>query len=400
MRSKSIVRSVLATALLGSLILLFQNCSDPGFKALGLKQSLGSTGTSGDIDVPPVQPYDPTGTLLIVPAGKVAVLFAQGHVGRTLMSCDDGQSWIHDRSDNDAAVCYETTNSNFVECDHSALSANGIDFGDGYFFASFGHGEPGTARISEDGFTWRTIATGNTDAGISYYKGVLNWFAGGYQRSLDLGVTFTNNNSAIPFYFISRTSHRFENYIVVSGDDPNGIISNDSGKTWKKADLGGMQWSRNVFISKGRGMLVAVSALASGTASNAYVMYSKDDGLTWTGKIIYTQAGYGPGWSNMIFDGTKFMGWFNQQMWSSADGINWTATDVLPKLNITNGPITRSAAGTYVAIPGDFGGSYFRQKMYRSADGINWTAVDPTKYKGGHPIFHMAAGYADPAACR
>jgi hypothetical protein len=86
-------------------------------------------------------------------------------------------------------------------------------------------------------------------------------------------------------------------------------------------------------------------------------------------------------------------------MWSSADGKDWTSTPLVPKVNITSGPIARGASGTLVAIPREYQGSYTRQKIYRSTDGITWTPVDPTKYKGGHPIYFMSVGYVDPAAC-
>ncbi len=88
--------------------------------------------------------------------GLVPVFFAQGHLGRTVISCDDGKTWLHDRSDDDAGQCW-VAGANSVECDHQPTSNAGIDSGDGWLFASFGHGSNGTVRASRDGAQWKII---------------------------------------------------------------------------------------------------------------------------------------------------------------------------------------------------------------------------------------------------
>jgi len=49
-------------------------------------------------------------------AGSTPVFVAQGHAGRTTVSCDDGNTWVANRSDNDSIVCF----TNGVDCDHQS----------------------------------------------------------------------------------------------------------------------------------------------------------------------------------------------------------------------------------------------------------------------------------------
>src|SRR5262245_52167588 len=69
--------------------------------------------------------------------GLVPVFVAQGHVGRTTISCDDGRTWVGNRSDDDSIRCFSG-----VDCDHHPGAAHGVVFGHGWFFATFGWGQP------------------------------------------------------------------------------------------------------------------------------------------------------------------------------------------------------------------------------------------------------------------
>ncbi|MDX2054000.1 MAG: hypothetical protein SFV15_16480 [Polyangiaceae bacterium] len=82
---------------------------------------------------------------------------AVGDVGRSTISCDDGQSWVANRSDDDARRCWSQTNG---DCDHDPGQARGLAFHAGQFVASFGWTNGGsTIRTSADGVNWTTVFT-------------------------------------------------------------------------------------------------------------------------------------------------------------------------------------------------------------------------------------------------
>ncbi len=68
---------------------------------------------------------------------KVDVFVAAGKMGRTVMSINDGVSWIHDLSDDDSARCWcDKDDPRYVECDHDPRSFTGLDVSaDGWFYA-------------------------------------------------------------------------------------------------------------------------------------------------------------------------------------------------------------------------------------------------------------------------
>ncbi len=112
---------------------------------------------------------------------------AQGHVGRTMISCDRGKTWVANRSDDDTAVCFE----NGFDCDHGPGAANGVVWGDGWFYGTFGWGQPGSVRRSHDGVTWEKVVNDTTFGGMAFGGGKV--LAGSrYPRlSSDAGVTWT-----------------------------------------------------------------------------------------------------------------------------------------------------------------------------------------------------------------
>src|SRR5690348_12150685 len=106
----------------------------------------GTTATSG----PTTSSSMTTGTGGSAPEG-VPMFVAIGKFGRVTMSCDDGQSWLVNESDDDGASCVG------IDCDHHPGSSTGLTHGGGYFFASFGWGDnPSRIRRSADGVTWET----------------------------------------------------------------------------------------------------------------------------------------------------------------------------------------------------------------------------------------------------
>jgi hypothetical protein len=72
----------------------------------------------------------------------VPVFVAQGHQGRITRSCDDGQTFPFDHSNDDEFRCFIDAEH---DCDHSELAGRGLAFGQGSFVAAWGWGHPGHA---------------------------------------------------------------------------------------------------------------------------------------------------------------------------------------------------------------------------------------------------------------
>lgn len=333
--------------------------------------------------------------------GLVPVFLAQGHLGRTVISCDDGKTWVHDRSDSDGGLCW-VSGPDFVECDHQPTSAAGSDSGDGWLFTSFGHGYNGTVRASRDGVTFAIINQNSWGSGLSYVDGFLLWAAGQWPGSTDFGKTWVNTSSAIPGgSFDTRVIARFGRNLAVSGDPAAGMFSRDGGKSWFLVTLNdGVQWARNVKVAEGNGRLVTLSSRRdSNNDLVAYQAFSIDEGKTWHGKAAYTGPDDGYDWQGLFFSDGQFVTFAKGYKMTSADGETWVSTPV-SNGGATRGPIARGPTGTFVSIPNNWGGYYDKQHAYRSTDGITWAQLSGEAFQGGHPIGVIISGTLPASACR
>lgn len=137
-----------------SLSSLFIGISIKGFNNCLQFRAVSTSLTSSSLLAPSPLTQPDTSTN---PGKKVQVFIAAGKVGRTLMSCDDGLTWIHDRSDNDSTRCW-TEGPNNLECDHATSSFTGMDVSDdGFFYNQYGWCGNGTIRRSRDYSTWEVI---------------------------------------------------------------------------------------------------------------------------------------------------------------------------------------------------------------------------------------------------
>ena len=143
--------------LLGVFVLLntlaFQNCSGGKFKAILIPNSETLASTLGD---PVPTPSVPVPNL---PANMKSVYMAIGHSGRSIISCDDGQSWINDQTDTTSGAG-----------DHGSGAGRAVDSADGYFYSLHGWGANGLLRRTRDGVTWETIQANNWGGGIAAEK--------------------------------------------------------------------------------------------------------------------------------------------------------------------------------------------------------------------------------------
>lgn len=307
---------------------------------------------------------------------------AQGHAGRTIISCDDGRSWVADRSDESWNYC--TTN----ECDHGPGAGHGITYGDGWFFATFGWGSPGSLRRSRNGVDWEAVVTGSSFGGVLFGNGRLVAVNRLGQYSDDLGESWSDfgeveldgwpiRDSA----FVPYGGGRF----IMSGDGEL-VVSSDA-VTWVKPQSipvgcsGGTYQGRIIY---GNGTIVM-------TGASGLVCYSRNGGQDWSSKSIA-----GSLMANGIWNGNEFMAWSYGTVYRSADGQSWTSGETVPN-DVEFGVTAISDRGTIVAVTNGWQQHYDSQVFYRSEDGVNWEALSDDSYTGGHPIHVIAFGYGQPS---
>ena len=319
------------------------------------------------------------------------IFMGSGHGGRTLMSCDDGLSWINDRYD----IGSDTG-------DHSASASRGMDSGSGYFYANYGWGFNGSLRRSRDGINWDIVHSDNWGGGVANFSNLLFHGAegGNWYTSNDNGTNWikiiNSTIGNIPDQFDHPSIVRLNNKIFVSGRNQKLGVSSDKGKTWTLVTSGLLGNTSNRTFAEGNGVIVSFSYDYSTNLGN--ISRSLDDGKTWTGYVL------GKEWSQIVFNGSQFIGWSDGKTWKSSDGLNWTNTPT--KIDGLDAPPWWTAttqfnpkSGTYVGIITAWNHEYENQKAYRSKDGINWVTLDPTKFKGGTSMHTMIVGEIESKYC-
>lgn len=400
------------TVLIASLpfLLCFQNCSG-NFQSAKYTELSSSSGEDNQPErqiadgeapgsVPGGQTTDPSPELPPARPEMKSVIMATGHVGRTVMSCDGGLTWINDRSDNDATRCWVTGDPNYLECDHTPTSGHGVAFGEGAFYANFGWGYNGSVRKSIDGKNWTTLRTDGWGGGIAYVKNTVFLLWGTWQRSLDQGLTWAGIQNS-PAYMIDHPLlFRFGEQLIAAGRYEIGV-SDDQGVTWTLPTSYQRSWGGGNF-AKGNGVIVGMTT-SWGTSPNPNVLYavrSADSGKTWTGQQLATGAGQT--WDSVVFNGTHFVAWSRGLVYKSMDGMTWTSAPLVSTGTYLkqwfSGPITYDpGTKNYIAIPR--GALYDKQRALISSDGFTWTPLDVAKFKGGHPIYDFAFGVLESKYC-
>lgn len=323
-------------------------------------------------------------------AASPSAFVAQGHLGRTMLSCDGGQTWVANRSDDDTARCQ----SDF-DCTHHGSAAKGLAFGGGYVFGTFGWGARGSVRRSANGIEWETLhsqATPQLDAhelvgGIAYLNGALILARGSYADhfvSMDQGETWqaskTPNNQRLQTV-IRRVG--FSNFgdgrlIVIGDSNDEFFLSLDQGRTFETprtlpADCGANVNAEGGFASNEHRMVVV--------GRNGNACASTDGGQTWVAGDV-GQAVV----SALIWNGERFVVYGRGTQHYTEDGITWNS-------RATRGfehglSAVAYGKGAYVATA--HYADYEDQRMLYSEDGINWE--QSSSYPKSHMIEHIAFG--------
>jgi len=374
-------------------------------------------GNAPDVIAPPPRGDRPDGAAA-APPGKVAIFVAQGMGGRTTISCDEGRTWVANRSwelDADPLVCGSTQpiacftgtcsyriNNQCQQrgcCNDTPDVAKGVIYGE-QFVATWGWGQPGAVRRSTNGIDWVTTFPNDSFGGLAFGKGTFVAASRSPITSPD-GMAWTKSQpadfrnadgtqmwSVRRFAYADFQTGRF--VAVASGDTSRDmLVSADLGKSWRRPRVIPATCAISVSpyggIVYGNGAIVIVDQMGNACRST-------DGGETWT----VAPTGASQVLSHGVWTGNEFQFWGdNGSMLSSADGATWKKTPMLTRVNL--GPLARAASGTLVAV-GNVWEGYGKQQFLRSTDGLTWQRLPATAFAASHPIFYITAGYANPSA--
>jgi hypothetical protein len=358
-------------------------------------QSGGSGGTAGSggqdnqgLGGTPAGQGGHGGNAIDPPAGTIPMFVAQGEAGRTLVSCDDGRSWVADQSDHGWQYC----NSN--DCDHDSGAGRGVIWADGWFVLTFGWGATGSIRRSRDGVTWESVLDGEVFGGIAFGNGrlVAAHKYGRYSDDLgetwnEAGIASVSGKNVRAAAFVPHGQGLF--LIAASSSSTSEIVYGTDGIHFQVPESLPMSCAERVRlpgrIAYGNGTIVTVG-------DDGVVCRSIDGGRTWTARSISNRLRGGGVWT-----GSEFMTWDRGTVFRSTDGDTWTRTDTVPS-DVDVGVVAISDSGTFASITAGYKQEYEGQRAYRSEDGIQWEVLSDDAFSQGHPMRAMTFGYGLPSA--
>jgi hypothetical protein len=336
-------------------------------------------------------------------------------MGRTVLSCDGGRTWVGEQStvdeirhipaadlrcwgenidpDPDPDQEGEPGESFELNCDEQADPGRGIAFGDGQFVATFGWGNPGRVLRSRDGTTWEVPLEGTTFGGVAYVQDT--WILGGRnaRRSTDGAITFSDDqDTGLKGWNVRRvgSTRGWGERVILVGEAGDAVISSDAGETW---------WQPSDFPAscgasiQTEGGIVSSDSVWLVIGGDGSACRSTDGGETWTASDLGQDIS-----SHAVYDGSRFLVWSRGTLHSSVDGKSWQTTPTVPA-DLTLGPVAVDDEGGLVSVRGGWNVWYEDQRFYRSDDGVNWS--EPESFIGSHPIRAMAHGLVPrPSVCQ
>ncbi|MEM6989371.1 MAG: hypothetical protein AAF721_02700 [Myxococcota bacterium] len=321
------------------------------------------------------------------PEGAVPMFVALGQGARTMVSCDDGMTWVHDTNvvdDND---------------DHGVYSSRGLTYGDGVFIAAVGWGNPGSMRVSLDGAAW-TETFPSADVVPSGMVGVA--FGGGTFVGVEGDTPWISTDSG-ETWASGEDIPNFDNLRVVGYSGYDGgrfYAAGDAGQLFASAD-GGQTWQPPQSVGGGgcnggnltrRGGVVGTDALFVVVTDAGLSCRTDDGGETFT---IHELS---PGEAGTVVSGDVV--WTGQQFYASSQGRGFFSDDAMSwtevQYSLPNASVRKLAVspdtGTFVGFERD--GATF----YRSTDGEQWVELPPEAAGPGTDITQVVYGYGTPTA--
>ncbi len=395
------------------ILINYQNCSLSNSFQASSQSAVPNSENSGSTPTPNSQNQ-----------GKIPVIVAQGFLGRTVMSCDDGKTWINNRSwmsDGDSLVCgmKQTVrcgqsacytldrNGSCVQeqpcsCSHSTGDPRGVVFGKDSFVATFGWGAPGKVIRSTNGKNWEKvldlplsdtggIAFGDGKFILASREPVASPDGANWEKAAAADFRAPDGTamwSVRHFIFFPYLNGRF-----IATADLDILLSANAGGGWFRPDnlsseCGNFQNVVGGGPVYGNGILLTVGP-------PGFVCRSTDGGLSWTKGIIGAPYIY----SGVVFHKGQFLAWSSWDdtdggyfRYSSVDGLQWTRTKMATETGI--GKVVETAGGSLVATNG-FWNQYEGQNFIRSTDGgITWSqGTQSSAMDDRHSIIHMSVGY-------
>lgn len=289
------------------------------------------------------------------PAGFVGMFVASGNGGRTVISCDDGRTWIaqHKHSDGND--------------DHSEFTHKGFAHAPGKLVVLMGWGQPPSVKVSENGVDWQRKSVPGKENGTIVYDGVKFIIASN-------GGSSTASDPLGTWSAAGRTNHGEHVRGGGGGPGPAGqgaagaggsgalpVVTWNGGATWlRPSGCPSMDFSnlgQTGGAAFGGGILLIASTLGKGCvlqpSSNAGMMVSLPGGAQ--GKVDWV--------------GDRFIIASQSRVMASPDGKSWAVINTLPIGKIKLQDVDVSDKGTFVGIGA--GANLF----YRSADGLTWDVV-------------------------
>lgn len=361
-------------------------------------------------DEPDLSPPPPTG---------VPILVAQGKLGRTLISCDGGVSWTGDRNmaaegheyycgvAQPDARCGETACQQFNKqytcemqqscacSDHQPGSPTGIGYGDGWFFATFGHGAPGSVWRSRDGISWEELDLGDAKKEINTFKamahgdGVTVLGHPHFAWSDDGGETWQRKVSGGgDLSWMSGMHYSPTRKMFIAFGRTGTARSFDRGKTWHAADDIPQECVGNFGSVVQHGDTILLSREARGEEPGASLCISRDGGETFAAAKDFSA------WASKgaAHDGALFHLWNGGKHFWSADAVTWEQAELKDEPRQYKALTYDPAHGHFVTTSRH---DYDRQVFAYSVDGTTWTSLTPGKdFPPGPSIRGITFGYA------
>ncbi len=313
------------------------------------------------------------------PDGLVSVYLAAGHGGRTMVSCDDGRTWVGAHSETGLDRCTG-------DCDHHPLALKDVAFDGTWFYWLYGWGaNPSVLRRSRDGVTWEPAymqASGDAEFSsvLAGAGQVMLADEGGNLVSSDHGETWQMR--AAPPGRVSVSGYGAGRAFVLGSSDAH--WSDDWGQSWnapESLDCDRNFYNSGVAVDGVRGVVVAIGADGRGcvSADGGRTMGRTDTGLPEAaGRVMWT--------------GDEFVVFGANQIARSPDGVTWTRaeTDFMPFA------AARAPGGAFVGASDE----YDNQVFARSDDGVTWERLPTSAFTQSHVIRQiLAARVAPEHAC-